>query len=92
MKQEQTMQVKITGIGGVVMHYPESHDFYETRQQFAASIKLKNPPELNDWTIEFQILGNIVNQNKKDTRQRAADSTHVRQGRLTPYIFYLGSL
>ena len=34
----------------------------------------------------------IVSQNKKDTRQRAADSTHVRQGELTPYIFYLGSL
>ena len=34
----------------------------------------------------------IVSQNKKDARQRAADSTHVRQGELTPYIFYLGSL
>ena len=34
----------------------------------------------------------IVSQNKKDTRQRAADSTHVQQGELTPYIFYLGSL
>ena len=62
------MQVKITGIGGAVIHYPDSHDFYETRQQFAASIKLKNPPELNDWTIEFQILGNKLSETNSQNR------------------------
>ena len=33
-----------------------------------------------------------MNQNEKYAKQRTEDSTHVRQGELTPYIFYLGSL
>ena len=44
-------------------------------------------PDAAAWRVHI-----IVSQNKKDTRQRAADSTHVRQGEITPYIFYLGSL
>ena len=42
--------------------------------------------------ILFAKIHIIVSQNKKDTRQQATDSTHVRQGELTPYIFYLDSL